>query len=92
MVDGKLFGATLEEFYKMVEDKEIYGDLIVRLAYKYDYEEKYEVSNEVGCYNHQADCFDWFNDWDEGQQDVYVLGFIKVDNVIVNNIYKEIKL
>lgn len=73
---------TLEQFFKKL-DTLPRNDYIVLLAYKYDWEKEYMVSNEILEYYGTRDEYVWLNDWNEGQQDVKVLGFINVDEVEV---------
>lgn len=73
---------NLEQFFKRL-DREPRNDYIVRLAYKYNWEKEYTVSNEILEYDGEHDYYIWLNDWDEGQQDVKVLGYICIDEVDV---------
>jgi len=63
---------TLEDLDKLEPD-----DYIVRL--RYDGKE----SNERLTFNGNEMRFEWWNDWWEGEQDIEVLGWIKVDDVEV---------
>lgn len=74
---------TLDEFFGKLYTNMIYEDLIVRLKYKYNHEDKWIYSNEVLEYNSNYG-YIWLNDWNEGQQDVVVLGYIPVDEVKVH--------
>ena len=68
---------TLDEFFKMLEN-DVYEDKIVRLAYKYDFEKEYTYSNEIlECENGH---YYWLNDWDEGQTDIKVIGYLNISN------------
>lgn len=78
---------TIEEFYKELENKTI-EDYIVTLKYKYDFEEEYTITNEIleveiDKYPHH---YVWFNDWNEGQTDVEILGYIPVREVTTNEL------
>lgn len=73
---------SLEQFFKRL-DNEPRQDYIVRLAYKYDWEDKYIIDNELLEYDGCHDDYVWLNDWDEGQQDVKVLGYISIYDVDV---------
>lgn len=72
---------SLNDFFKYLEDKPI-QDYIVKLRYKYSWEPDWNYSNEF------LECaFDlnyiWNNDWNEGYDDVEVLGYIAVADVDV---------
>ena len=70
----------LDEFFKKLYSDAIYEDLIVRLKYKYTHEDKWIYSNEILEYNANYG-YMWLNDWNEGQQDVVVVGFVPVDKI-----------
>ena len=72
---------TLEEFFKKLYSNMVYEDIIVRLKYKYNYEDEWTYSNEILEYDGNILGYCWLNDWDEGQQDVVVLGYIPVDEI-----------
>ena len=77
---------TLEKLFETLEDA-TYCEYIVRLKYKYDWETEYTYSNELILDNGRGDWY-WQNDWDEGQTDVEVVGFMAVDDVAVPPISK----
>lgn len=70
---------VLEEFFNELYSKPILEDYIVTLKYKYDCEKEYTIANEILV----ADSFgySWLNDWNEGQTDVEVIGYIPVSEV-----------
>ena len=69
---------SLSEFVKYMHDNRC-NDYIVKLAYRYSYSrEDYYISNEVMAVNEAGDII-WFNDWDEGQDDVYIISWCTVD-------------
>lgn len=72
---------TLEQLYEEL-DMLPREDYIVCLKYKYDYEKEYTIQNELLLIDENAD-YVWLNDWNEGQTDVEVLGYIAVSNVEV---------
>ena len=76
---------TLDEFFKEIEDD--FGDFIVKLKYKGDHEKTYRTSNEILSYDDTYG-FCWLNDWNEGETDVEVVGYINVDDVKVEDGYK----
>lgn len=76
---------TREEFFERLE-KLPRGDYIVRMAAWYDWEPKPrqgQLFNEILQYNGNDDCYEWLNDWDEGQQNVQIIGFCLVEEVSV---------
>ena len=78
----ELFGMTLDEFWVYLDNIDFRGDAIVRLAYKYDFEKEYTVCNQLlMCEPDSTYC--WEYDWNEGQTDVKVLGFVFIDDVVV---------
>ena len=81
--DNQLNGMTRDQFFAKLDDlpRDHY---IVKLAYKYSSEREYYISNELLEYEGDyTDSYVWVNDWDEGQQDVIVLGFAAVSDVDV---------
>ena len=74
---------TLDKFYKKIEQLNLREDLIVKIAYKYKWEKDYTFTNEYLQYIPCRDDWEWLNDWNEGQQDVKVIGFISMSNVTV---------
>lgn len=70
-------GISLDDFMSRLDELEDCGEYIVRLAYKYDWEKEYTISNE--CLSVGSHCTCWFNDWNEGQTDVRVLGYVTTD-------------
>ena len=72
---------TLEQFFKLLEDKPK-SDYIVRLKYKADYEKKYRYSNEILIFEDHD--YIWLYDWNEGETDIEVIGFVDVDDVMKN--------
>lgn len=72
---------SLDDFFDLIKNEQT--DYIVRLAYKHDFEKEYTISNEVLECCPSDDEYVWLNDWNEGETDVYVIGFIKVSDVDV---------
>ena len=60
--------------------REYYDDYIVRVRYKYSFEEKWTYSNEYLEYDGPAG-WCWIYDWYEGQQDVEFLGFMAIEDI-----------
>lgn len=73
---------SLDKFIEQLDTQMDYGEYIVRLKYKYSFEDKYTYSTEM-LYNGVDDII-WMNDWYEGQQEVKVISYIYVQNL--NNI------
>lgn len=74
----------LQEFFEMADaDDFLITDYIVKLAYKYDWEKEYTVENEYLQYDDRHDQWVWLHDWNEGQEDVHVLGYVSIDDVDV---------
>lgn len=76
-----------EQLFKAIEEdcmkRECYGDYIVRVRYKYEWETKWRYSNEYLEFDWMCCGWCWLDDWNEGQQDVEFLGFIAVDDIEV---------
>lgn len=70
---------TLIEFYKRIEGQPV-EDLIVKLKYKYSHEKEWNYSYEILTRSSPTSS-EWLNDWDEGQEEVFVLGWLPVDKV-----------
>ena len=70
---------TLQQFDELLDTLPL-EDYVVRLKYKYTCEEEYTYSNELLLVN-SAFGYEWNNDWHEGQEDVEVLGWLRIDEV-----------
>lgn len=79
---------SLDEFFDIIKEEQ--EDYVVKLAYKYHWEEDYTISNELLEWD--SEDYVWVNDWNEGQDFVYVIGFIKVSDVNVPEYEAEWKL
>lgn len=57
--------------------------LIVRIKYKYDHEDKWTIENEIMelCLGYSGDGWTWLNDWNEGQQQCFVLGWCNLSDI-----------
>lgn len=73
--------AVLQAFYKTVYEKYYFDDLLVFMRYKYDFETEWDYSKQLFLFEGDDIGHVWQNDWDEGQQDVEILGFMKIDDV-----------
>lgn len=74
---------SIKEFFKYLDTKNIETQ-IVYLRYKYSWEDTWTYSNEILEVDMNVDGFYiWLNDWNEGQEDIEVLGSIPVSDVEV---------
>ena len=74
---------TEAKFDEWLETQPI-EDKLVYLKYKYSHEEEWTFSNEILEVDMSVDgCYVWLNDWDEGQQDVEILGCIAISDIDV---------
>lgn len=81
MSNDKIYGMTYEDFFDFLKQEVIWDDLIVRVARRYNHEKEYTITNEILTHDYPTDTYIWENDWDEGQQHIYILGFIKVEDI-----------
>ena len=56
---------------------EVVDTYLVVVKYKYDWEDEYDIDVDVATYNpyekaYIDDCWNTYNDWDEGQQYIHV--------------------
>lgn len=80
-------GISLDEFFEILDKDPYKRPLIVRLAYKYDFENIFDVDNEILDVDNYG--YVWLNDWDEGQTShgtVRVLGYVAVEDVKIPRI------
>lgn len=80
---------TVGDFCEMIDHWDVPGTdivdvMIVKIKYKYDHEMEWTIDNEIldPCYG-GGDAWMWLNDWDEGQQQQYVLGWIPLSDLEV---------
>lgn len=81
---------TVSDFCEMLDLYDLPGTdivdvLIVKIKYKYDHETEWTIDNEImePCIGYSGDVWTWLNDWDEGQQQQYVLGWIALSDLEV---------
>lgn len=73
---------TLDELFEILnKPTTIHQDYIVKLMYKYSFETKYTIENQILEYDGSENEYVWLDDWNEGQDDVKVLGYIAVQDV-----------
>ena len=75
---------TENDFFKYLRDKEI-QDYIVSLRYKYSWEDDWNYSNEILEWEPSLTSYVWNVDWDEGYDEVEVLGCIPIADIKVPN-------
>ena len=78
----------LYEFFDMIKNEQ--ENYIVKLAYRYCWEEDFTISNELLEWDSSDEDYIWLHDWNEGQDFVYVVGFIKVSDVDVPEYKREV--
>lgn len=71
---------TIDKMFDELENK-VRDTYIVTLKYKYEFEEKYTVENQILVYDSLYDCYVWQNDWNEGYTDIEVLGYMLLGDV-----------
>lgn len=71
----------IEKFFRMLDSQVIVSDYIVRVKYKYSYENEYTYSNEYIEYDHRCNAYIFLNDWNEGQHDCYVVAWVRLEDV-----------
>lgn len=71
---------TIDEMFNELENK-VRDTYIVTLKYKYDFEENYVIENQILEYDSVDDSYVWLNDWNEGQTDIEVLGYMLLGDV-----------
>ena len=71
---------NMDKFIELLKHLPI-SDKIVRIRYKWSAGDDWMYDNEFLCYNGNMDCYEWENDWDEGQEYVEVVGFLALDQV-----------
>lgn len=72
---------TLDDMFDLIEAHQPKDDYVVRLKLKYNHEKEYRYTTEILTFDgsYGAGCFVWENDWDEGEQDVEVIGFMSLE-------------
>ena len=71
------------EFDKWLE-KQTYEDRIVRIKYRYDFEENWTYQNVLlTCSDRGYPDYEWGIDWYEGQSDVEIIGCLSIAEVLI---------
>lgn len=74
----------MKEFKKYLESLESIETQIVYIRYKYSWEENWTYSNEILEVDMNADGYYVLaSDWNEGQEDIEILGCISLDDIFV---------
>lgn len=77
---------TLKEFSERLESDSI-EDKIVSLRYKYSFEKDWTYSNEILEVDMNVEGnYVWLNDWNEGQEEIEILGYVNVSDVMISSI------
>lgn len=72
---------TIDRFFKMLDEQYIYDDLIVRLRRRKK-GEQWTQFNEVLTFNSDIMDHEWLNDWDEGCDEIEVVGYVSIGDVV----------
>ena len=76
-VETNAYADTIKAIWKAMDDLgwNVVGDLVVQLKLG-----KY-ATNELLLFDGDEYSYQWFNDWDEGDEPIEILGFILVSDV-----------
>lgn len=75
---------TIRKFNEYLQTLPHIEDQLVYLRYKYEWEDDWTYSNEILTVNFDVEgYYCWLKDWNEGQQDVEILGCIAVSEISV---------
>lgn len=73
-----------KEFFDYLKTQNDLCDKIVRIRYKRSWEKEWTYSNEVlQVYFNSDTCYEWLDDWYEGQEEVEILGYVDIDNILI---------
>ena len=79
---------SLDDFFIYLRDKPI-QDYIVRLRYKYSWEDDWHYNNELLEWEPHLTTYVWSIDWNEDYDEVEVLGYITIADVDVPEFKEE---
>lgn len=91
----KLVTMSLEEFEKHMDSNFIVRQTyIVRIRQRYSdsIDNRWEYTNELFTWeNGDHGIYDWFwdNDWNEGQDEIEILGCVGLDDLQIPNVFPE---
>ena len=75
---------TIDEFDKHLQTLAYIEDQLVYLRYKYEWENEWQYDNELLIVDMNVEgYYCWLKDWNEGQQDVEILGCIAISDINV---------
>lgn len=80
----------LKQFAHYCDYHGIYGEMIILLEYWYDDDNYHSMDYEV-CQYTGAEII-WFDDWNEGQQNALVHGYVLMDDLNITNHKYYVKL
>ncbi len=75
---------TLQVFRKYIKQLPV-SNYLVKIRLKYDNEKYYRYTHELFIWNWETNEYEWYMDWNEGEQDIEILGCIDLDDVIIEN-------
>lgn len=78
---------NLERFEEWLRQAHPIAPLIVKINYKYDFESQYTESNEILFWDFHTGDYVWDNDWNEGQQDIIIVGYVEIEDVEMKHIF-----
>lgn len=80
---------TLERFYEWLRTVTVTGggSMIVKINYKYDCESCYTETNEIMTWDYHTNTWIWESDWNEGQEDIIIIGYTWLEDVTIKNIF-----
>lgn len=84
-------GMTINKFNEYLQTLPYIETQLVHLRYKYVWENEWTYSNEILTVDMNVEgYYCWLNDWNEGQQDVEILGCVALSDISVPSfIYHE---
>lgn len=84
----KVVASIISYIVKNVHKDYFPGDLIVRMGIKYVEDSDYDYDNYLLYGSDFGDDYDiWHDDWCEGQRDIDLIGFIPVDDVMMDYVF-----
>ena len=75
---------SIQEFNQWLDNQDLICDKLVYLRQRYNFERGWEHSHELLLVDmEQPNNYYWENDWNEGQQNVEILGCINICDILV---------
>lgn len=75
---------TLEVFERYIKQLPV-SNYLVKIRLKYEHEKHYRYTHELCIWNWETNKYEWYMDWNEGEQDIEILGCIDLDDVDIEN-------